>query len=129
MNKAIHCQPARPPLCVRISRAGDASWPPARCRSGRFDLRRSISSSHPCTSPHLYRRYDVIRSPLSLLVNQCEPLQIERMSAVEERTAEKRPLNDKEDSNEVATKEPRLENGKTDVSRTRRVVSEVRDTE
>ncbi|KAL6734380.1 hypothetical protein Aduo_004925 [Ancylostoma duodenale] len=36
------------------------------------------------------------------------------MSAVEERTAEKRPLNDKEDSNEVATKEPRLENGKTD---------------
>lgn len=38
------------------------------------------------------------------------------MSAVEERTAEKRPLNDKEDSNEVAVKEPRLENGKTEVS-------------
>lgn len=36
------------------------------------------------------------------------------MSAVEERTAEKRPLNDKEDSNEVAVKEPRLENGKTE---------------
>ncbi|ETN80762.1 hypothetical protein NECAME_08968 [Necator americanus] len=36
------------------------------------------------------------------------------MSAVEERTAEKRPLNDKEDSNEVAAKEPRIENGKTE---------------
>ncbi|VDM52525.1 unnamed protein product [Angiostrongylus costaricensis] len=36
------------------------------------------------------------------------------MSAVEERTAEKRPLNDKDDSNEVAVKEPRLENGKTE---------------
>uniref|UniRef100_A0A0K0DH03 Uncharacterized protein n=1 Tax=Angiostrongylus cantonensis TaxID=6313 RepID=A0A0K0DH03_ANGCA len=36
------------------------------------------------------------------------------MSAVEERTAEKRPLNDKDDGNEVAVKEPRLENGKTE---------------
>ncbi|KHJ95804.1 hypothetical protein OESDEN_04238 [Oesophagostomum dentatum] len=37
------------------------------------------------------------------------------MSAVEERTAAKRPMNDKDDHNEVAaTKEPRLENGKTE---------------
>lgn len=37
------------------------------------------------------------------------------MSAVEERTAEKRPL-DKGDENEVAAKEPRLEkNGKAEV--------------
>lgn len=48
---------------------------------------------------------------------------------MEERTAEKRPLNDKEDSNEVATKEPRLENGKTDVSQMCSVCPEVRDTE
>lgn len=33
------------------------------------------------------------------------------MSAVEERTAEKRRL-DKDEENEVATKEPRLDNGK-----------------
>lgn len=37
------------------------------------------------------------------------------MSAVEERTAEKRSL-DKSDENEVAAKEPRLDNGKDVVS-------------